>query len=329
MGQVASYEWHWRIDNYGPLDKMVNIRPVTVDYPVGLFNIELTNRCPMKCVMCPRTRNMTRDLGDMAYDLFAKVIDELLSENPDYRGIHPVWLHHFGESLLHPEFDRFIKYAASRGVSTGLSINPIMLKNDINVRLISSGLNMLYISLDGHDDESFYRIRGVHGGYQKSYDNVLKFLDLKNQGRCKLTVTLSMIDMALNEESIEKTKSYWSQVDGIDNVLIKNFTTWNGSAEDVNMLAGRDHVRHDETDPVACAFPWERMTVMWDGSVVPCCNDYDKKLMLGNVRDESLAEIWNGKRMQSLRQEFNSNHVTNPLCQKCDKLRLPREKWRW
>ncbi len=310
--------------------KRTDIRPVIVDYPFGIFNIELTNRCPMKCVMCPRTKYMTREQGYMNFDLFQKIVDELVSENPDYQGRHPVWLHHFGESLLHPEFDRFIKYAVSKSVYTGLSVNPMMLKKEIADRLLKSGLNMLYISLDGHDEKSFYKIRGVKKGYKKSHDNVLKFLDLKNKMKSRTQITLSMIDFMLNNESIEKTNRYWRELEGIDDVLVKSFTTWNGSVSDVNLLACWDHNDNKKKEaPVACAFPWERMTVMWDGSVAPCCNDYDKKLVLGNANDESLADIWNGEKMRSLREEFNSNKVINPLCRNCDKLRLPRDQWKW
>jgi len=272
---------------------------------------------------------MTRDQGFMALDLFKNVIDELVDENPDYKGKHPVWLHHFGESLLHPDFDKFIKYSVSASVFTGLSVNPLMLKEDTAVRLLNAGPDMLYISLDGHDEETFYRIRGVENGYKKSRDNVLRLMDIKYGMESKTRITLSMIDFELNKESIKKTKAYWKNIKGIDEILVKNFTTWDGSSPELKNMAGESHVKHNEDDPVACAFPWERMTVLWDGAVVPCCNDYDKKLVLGHADKQSLSDIWNGGRMRALREEFNSNEVTNPLCRNCDKLRLPRHLWRW
>jgi hypothetical protein len=39
-------------------------------HPFSIANIELTNRCPMRCVMCPRTHRMGRPQGYMNFDVF-------------------------------------------------------------------------------------------------------------------------------------------------------------------------------------------------------------------------------------------------------------------
>jgi hypothetical protein len=46
-------------------------------------------------------------------------------------------------------------------------------------------------------------------------------------------------------------------------------------------------------------------------------------MVLGNMANQSLTEIWNGEKLQSLRSEFIENKVTNPLCRHCEKLYLP------
>jgi radical SAM protein with 4Fe4S-binding SPASM domain len=62
------------------------------------------------------------------------------------------------------------------------------------------------------------------------------------------------------------------------------------------------------------------MTVTWDGDVVPCCFDYNKKLVLGNVSGSTLSEIWNDSPMKNLRREFIENKISNPLCKNCGNL---------
>lgn len=302
-----------------------------VNDPFGIFNVELTNRCPMCCVMCPRTNNMTRKQGVMDFDLFKQIIDELIHENPGYINGEPLWLHHFGESLLHPEFGEFIRYAVVKEVRACLSINPWMLKPEICEELLASNPFMLYVSLDGHDDESFQKIRGIKKAYQVSTDNLMNFLKLKKEMASDCRIVLSMIDFHLNKQSVQKTRQYWESVEGIDQFLLKSFSTWDGDAKDVSSLAKESGVSFDQqkSPVVECNFPWERMTILWDGEVVPCCNDYDKKLSLGNLESMTLMEIWNGPAMQSLRAEFISNKVNNPLCKHCEKLRLPREYWDW
>lgn len=297
-----------------------------MDIKFSIFNIELTNHCIMKCIMCPRTNNMTRGLGYMDYSLFMKAIDEIHDVNPTMNGADTLWLHHFGESLLHPEFDRFIAYASTRNIRTGISVNPIMLTEDVSRRLLCSGLGVCYISLDGHDDESFFRIRGMRNAYGKSKDRLLDFLRIKASIASAPEIILSMIDFNANRESIEISRQYWESMEGIDRFLPKSFTAWDGSAADVNSLAEYDASADQDRSVVQCRWPFERMTILWDGTVVPCCFDYNQKYALGNLALSPLSEIWDGEPMRRLRAEFAANRVLNPLCRSCERLYLPADR---
>ncbi len=293
-------------------------RKIIADHPFGLFNIELTNRCPMKCVMCPRTYHMTRTQGFMDIDLFKKIIDELAEVNPDFNHDRVVWLHHFGESLLHPQFDSFIRYAAEKNVRTGLSVNPMILNEKISKLLLSSGLHILYLSLDGHNNESFAKIRGVENMYEISRTNMISFLNMKKDNPCEMKIILSMIDFSLNDESIAAVKNEWESHDQIDGFLMKTYTTWDGAVPEIEAFAPEPAANNRK---VTCSFPWVNMTVTWDGDVVPCCFDYNKKLVLGNALTQTLDYIWNDAPMRNLRREFIEDRVSNPLCKNCRELR--------
>jgi len=266
----------------------------------------------------------------MNYELYKRAIDELVSSNPEYIDNRLVWLHHFGESLLHPRFGDCIAYAASMGLRAALSINPIMLKDDVIDELLRSNPYLLCMSLDGHDNESFYRIRGVKKSYVASHDRFIAFLDRKLKSKSHIQVMVSMIDFDMNEESIKARELYWKNVAGVDQFLCKDFSTWDGNAGDINILAGNSGRNKNVIDrsAVACTLPWEVMTITWNGDVVPCCYDYDAKMVLGNMGKQPLADIWNGEKLQSIRREFIANKVTNPLCRKCEKLYMPLERRR-
>ncbi len=295
-------------------------RPVEVEYASGVFNIELTNRCPLKCVMCARTFDMTRSEGIMEFGLFRKIIDELSTSNPEWSAHAPVRLHGFGESLVHPQFDDMMRYAEQHNVDTCLSMNPIVLTNAVATRLLDAAPSLLYMSLDGHDDASFERIRGLPAAYEKSKANLLRYLERKVASGCRTQIVVSMINFGLNEESIAIMQQYWESVAGIDEVRIKSFGRWDGNAESVNRLAGITPASTIAPRVVTCRWPWRSVTVLWDGDVVPCCLDFDKRYVLGNVGSESLASIWNGAPMRALREEFISGVVTNPLCHNCPQL---------
>lgn len=307
---------HWRSA------RKVSSRGVVADKPWRLFNVELTNRCPFKCVMCARTNNMTREEGLMSFEDFQRVVDEYAASNPAAAAAEVTWLHHFGESLVHPEFAKFVRYAADKGLRPAMSINPLMLTPAVSRDLLGSGIAFLNVSLDGHDDQSFLEIRGVKNAFEKSKANLLEFLKMKIETGAKVHIALSMIDFSMNRESIAELKAYWAAQPGIDEFAAKEFKMWNGDAADVNRLADKrvDNAELRKTRKVACNVPWEKLTVAWDGDVVPCCYDYDKKYPLGNVKNKKIMDMWNGPEMQKLRREFLDNDVRNPLCRSCPEL---------
>ena len=55
------------------------------------------------------------------------------------------------------------------------------------------------------------------------------------------------------------------------------------------------------------------------GSVHPCINDFHDKVIVGNVNDKELMDIWYGPEMRQLRQDLNNgNRKCNSLCSQCD-----------
>lgn len=289
----------------------VKKRNTIVSYPYTLHNIELTNRCIMRCVMCPRTYAMTRTCGDMDVNIFKMIIDQYVDDNKDACNTH-IWLHHFGESLLHPHFDECILYAYNKGLKPALSVNPIMLNDNISERLLNANPYLLYLSLDGYDEQSFAFLRGVSGKYEESKKNILSFLDRKITSKSSVQVFISAIQMRGNNQQLEDAELFWNSQAGVDKFFKKPFTDWNGEIAEINKLAD------SSTPPSApCTTPFSMLTIAWDGTISPCCYDYNIKYPLGNIKESSIREVWNNANMQSLRKEFITRKVTNELCAPC------------
>ena len=53
-------------------------------------------------------------------------------------------------------------------------------------------------------------------------------------------------------------------------------------------------------DRRVCAQIFKGMQVQADGDVVPCCVDWKRVNVLGNIRSERLAAIWHGNRLRAL-----------------------------
>ena len=60
------------------------------------------------------------------------------------------------------------------------------------------------------------------------------------------------------------------------------------------------------------------MTINVDGDVTVCCVDWNKDTAVGNIHENSLKTIWNGKRMKEfLKMQISGNRDTNPSCSNC------------
>ena len=78
-------------------------------------------------------------------------------------------------------------------------------------------------------------------------------------------------------------------------------------------------------DPVPCRMLWTELTVLWDGQVVPCANVYEHENLLGDLRTQSLEEVWERSPMQALRQAHLENAVAAiPVCRTCPRHRFDR-----
>ncbi|MDL2272716.1 radical SAM protein, partial [Desulfovibrio sp. OttesenSCG-928-I05] len=127
-----------------------------------ISGIELTNTCAGTCIMCPRSHAMTRKQGFMDFGLFKSVITQYRADTPAGMDL-PLPLDGMGESLLHPQFDRCIAYAARKGFKPTLALNPAVLTEEASRRLLNAGLYAVDLALEGADAITFGRIRGGEG----------------------------------------------------------------------------------------------------------------------------------------------------------------------
>ena len=100
---------------------------------------------------------------------------------------------------------------------------------------------------------------------------------------------------------------------GLDELIFKKLYNWAGDYE----VLGQEISRGDYT---VCTFPWYSSVILWDGTVVPCPQDYFAKIKLGDVSQKRLSEIWNDKPYLELREKMQNSLESLTPCNKCDRL---------
>ncbi|MFQ5457121.1 MAG: radical SAM/SPASM domain-containing protein [Myxococcota bacterium] len=265
-------------------------REVSAGFPKHL-RIELTNRCNLACIMCPITE-MERKLGNMDMDLFRKIVSDAAANGTTF-----VYLHAWGESTIHREMFDMVREAKKVGLQVGLSTNCTMLNEERAQAVVDSGLDFIVLSMDGAIKETYEKVR-KNGDFEAVRQNITNMLATKARaGRGPFTV-LQLIKMTETQAEVDAFTGYWKNM-APDSVFVKKLWTWDGKAEDINRLGIEE--MPDAVNTV-CHALWKQLVVHWNGEVIPCCTDIEGKLHLGNVREQSLREIWNGAPMRALRR---------------------------
>ncbi|MBF0358318.1 MAG: SPASM domain-containing protein [Magnetococcales bacterium] len=281
------------------------------------FWLEPTNNCNLKCVMCPTGMDMLEvDRGFMDFDLYKKIIDEIS------RYASAVTLAVSGESLYHPKFFEMARYAADKGIKPLLNTNATMLTKNKAEMLLESGVTSISFAFDGFKKSQYEKAR-VGADFDKTLNNILYFLEeKKRKGKNSPYCVLSILMLELEECSDDEQAEFLARFDGlIDEVRIREVSTWGSSFKDSDTFSFREN--HTYHPP--CSRLWSTSVISWNGNVLPCIYDSNHEMAVGNIKNQSFQEIWNGEAMLKFRQSMVDEKFLehSPLCENCIVLGTP------
>lgn len=279
-------------------------------YPPLRIWLEPTNYCNLRCPFCPQSSPRPVERGYMGYELYQKIIREAKGNAYDIN------LCHRGESLFHKRIIDMIILAREAGLKTRLHTNATIMDEEMSRELLRSRLDLISFSFDGFEKETYERLR-VNAHFEKTLNNILNFLRLKQKLRLKKPYTIFQTIDSGDEVSPGVQRDFIRQFDRLllDRLYIKLPHNWGGNIPEERVAAAK----RKPYSP--CTFCWYSMTILWDGTVLPCPQDYFAEIPLGSLLNSSLMEVWNGEAMVSLRRSFitrNYDHISP--CKSCDRL---------
>jgi MoaA/NifB/PqqE/SkfB family radical SAM enzyme len=127
-------------------------RPVT---HLTKIYIEPTNACNLDCLTCFRN-NWSEEVGRMSDETFERILEGMRAMTPQ---IPSVYFGGIGEPLFHPKTPQWIQRIKDLGVKVELITNATILTEKKARELIDSGLDVLWVSIDGATPESYADVR--------------------------------------------------------------------------------------------------------------------------------------------------------------------------
>ena len=290
-------------------------------------HFESSSRCNAKCITCPR-EGMTRQQGEMPNHLFVKGIDEMKEAKWEPELVH---FHLNGEPLFLPigELCWRIKYAEQhlpKGTTFCLFTNASMLTPEVSERLLDSPLGFIVFSIDAGNKEAYARSRpGLD--WDKMVCNIAEFMRIKVEKGSLIKTQTSFIPHIHNQDSLPDYYRLFNSL-GILDVGGGGIVNIGGMVDAKKLRLGGQYTKGNIDAP--CWRVFRDIDIMSDGRVCVCCQDVQGKLVLGDLNKETLPEIWQGEKFETVRKvHLSMNRESIPHCKDCDYMEgfVPDEWW--
>jgi radical SAM protein with 4Fe4S-binding SPASM domain len=315
--------------------------------PRSLY-LETTSRCNSLCETCILTFGGREPARDLHWDEFRRIVDQ-------FPALDRVLLHGIGEPLLNRDLVRMIAHLKARGATVLFNSNAITLGPRMRTALIESGLDELRVSLDATTPDTYARVRGVDA-YQKVVVNLaalarakrdaevshprvsLWFTGLKDNieevaGLVPLAIQVGAAGINLQRLVYNglglatKEQSLYGRLQEREAALIRateaaardagvEFSASGATAPEISLTPA-----HGDRPWSACRRPWSLVYVTVHGNVLPCCiapwiTERYEGIILGNLHQQSLEEIWWGERYLDFRRDIQTDTPPEP-CRGC------------
>ena len=302
------------------LSKLLN-KPIQWGLPVSI-SFEPTTSCNLRCPECPSgLRAFSRPTGMLENDFFKQTIDDIHS--------HLLYLIFYfqGEPYLNPAFLDMVKYASSKKIYTATSTNAHYLTEENARKTVESGLDRLIISIDGTTQDVYKQYR-VGGNLDKVMEGAKNIIKWRKELNSKTPfVFFQFLVVKHNEHQIEDIKRIAKEI-GVDEVRFKTAQVYDYENDPNQLIPSIDKYSRYKKSADGTYVPknklanqcwklWHANVITWDGLVVPCCFDKDAMHQLGNLKNQTMSEVWKNDNYKQFRKELMKSRRNIDICSNC------------
>jgi MoaA/NifB/PqqE/SkfB family radical SAM enzyme len=252
-------------------------------------------------------RNLERPVTSLSFDNFQKLLD---SGNFRYVGLHG-----WGEPLLNQQLFEMVKYAEAKGVSTNLTTNGTLVRENID-RIFGSGLREIAFGI--YDRQLFTQClpqisdlttekKRRHSKIPKTYlditiykDNLAQIPDLVRLAP-ELSVDAVILHRLFNVYKVDPSIEYISAEE--EDELFAEVRRL------ARVLKLELYLPPKHSFP--CRIVKRSIFVTVEGEVTPCC--FLPEFYLGNALEQGVGRVMRSKAYA----EFVKNMKQHPICSKC------------
>ena len=283
--------------------------------------IEPSSVCNFSCKMCFQSAHKQGEFKNkkslMDIDCFNKIIEQVKTwEGPKIKVLK---LSLYGEPLLNKHFSEMLSIAKSADIAERIetTTNASLLDEVIAKKLIDNEIDYIRVSIYSVNQEKHKEITKNDISIEKIFRNLKRLQELKKKyNKIKPFIAVKMLDTFSeeNEIFIDKYK------DIADEIYIDQPHNW-VQPEDETFI---DKLYGEKPDikkikRSACPMPFTTLAIRSNGEVAPCCIDWYGGTNLGDIYEQKLQKIWEGKSLYDFQvMQLERRNYENVSCRNCE-----------
>ncbi len=294
-----------------PLSQVV---PLETPFRLG---IDVSNGCNFRCIFCFQSirKKTLKEKGFRPELMKMETFEKLAGQIKEFpNSFKSLTFGGIGEPLLHPGLPQMIHMLKGLGRADKISLitNGSLLNNSLSLAMIQAGLDEIIISVEALSSKNYYKVTGYKLDFTK-YVEQIAFL-YENKGNCK--VYLKAVDVAFDApQSEEQFYRLFSPIS--DLAYVEKIVPRYQNVDYSNISHSDNYYLRHSLKAEVCSLPFYSLSVFATGNVGPCCVDYCETILLGNVKTDTLFDIWNGNKLKKLQLSHLKKECRIPVCQGC------------
>ena len=253
-----------------------------------------------------------RSTGYMSRHVFDRSVAEARRA-----GIKTIRLYSTAEPTLHPKFDELVGELVRGGFRVGVSTNAATLKQHMPAL---AELDTLQYSIEGWDQTSYEKFR-YPLKFERVRRNISAFWEFVQDRPKRPLITCNLL--LTRSTDIEAFVACWGPlVDRITVGFLMGTTVYRGGrfVNEENPEIESDYYDHTVGTSGTCGYPFDVITVAFDGKIALCCEDFTAEMPLGSI-DDGVDKVFASEPLRDVRKQFYSGRPD--ICSGCNFFRHP------
>ncbi|MGL4009931.1 radical SAM protein [Staphylococcus cohnii] len=281
-----------------------------------VIEIQTTTKCNAGCTICPHSDIYPHKHahGELELDYIFRIIDEIAEYKDQIDRVIPYWNN---EPLLDKRILKILHYIKEKGLRVELSTNASLMNRRIADEILYNHLvDDLRISFFSSFKETYNNVMpGLN--FDKTVKNINNLIEKYKNMNSNMKITINQVNYNKFNYLEEQAKLKELFGDAV-NLHVFGYLDRVGNNREKNNLKTNEY---EEWILNGCSLnrAEEWISITSTGDVSVCSQDWNKEIIFGNIKEESIATIFNNDKKREFLKKIYGQIESEPnfICSRC------------